>query len=148
MNTNSVPTAVAGSEWQRGAAALSSCHWRSTYKNALSAHLHACPSDCLRVNHPTSSTCRSQVLGNFSSGKVISNEMSVTHRCNPRVKQRVEETAGFKFTASSSGLNIELWFEFRGEVSRRWAGHNGDWRLGSQLKSIEAWYVAYRETAF
>ncbi|KAK2887404.1 hypothetical protein Q8A67_015632 [Cirrhinus molitorella] len=41
--------------------------------------------------------------------------MSVTHRCNPSVRRKVEETAGFKFTASSSGLNLELCFEFRGE---------------------------------
>lgn len=138
-----------GSEWQRGAAARSSCHWRSTSKNALSAHLYFGPSDCHRVRHRISSnvTCRSQIFSNFASGKVIANEMSVTHRCNPRVKRKVEATAGFKFTASSSGLNLELCFEFRGEVSMRWAEHNGDWRLESQLKSIEAWYLACRETA-
>lgn len=48
----------------------------------------------------------------------------MTHRCNPRVKRKVEATAtaSFKFTVSSSGLNLELCFEFRGEASiRGWA---------------------------
>jgi len=36
--------------------------------------------------------------------------MSLTHRCNPRVKGKVEATAtaSFKLTFTSSGLNLEL----------------------------------------
>ncbi len=86
---------------------------RSTSKNALSAHLYFGPSDCHRVRHRISSTCRSQIFSNFASGKVIANEMS-DERTD--VKRKVEATAGFKFRASSSGLNLELCFEFRGEV--------------------------------
>lgn len=47
----------------------------------------------------------------------------MAHRCNPRVKGKVEATAttSFKFTVSSSGLNLvlELYFEFRGEARKR-----------------------------